>query len=100
MELLPESVSFRENFFQSSGGHSGATQRMKIPHSPEEEQKLRDVQSREHGSVLLVVMMVAGLILLGLGSYLTLASQENRTVKRSLCWNAALPMAEAGVEEA
>jgi hypothetical protein len=57
-------------------------------------------QSRESGSVLLAVMLIAGIILLALGSYLALASQENRVVKRSLCWNAALPMAEAGIEEA
>ena len=57
-------------------------------------------QSREAGTTLLVVMMIAGIILLALGSYLNLSSQENRTVKRSLCWNAALPMAEAGIEEA
>jgi hypothetical protein len=57
-------------------------------------------KSREAGSALLAVMMVGGLVLLALGSYLTLVSQENRTVKRSLCWNAALPMAEAGIEDA
>jgi hypothetical protein len=57
-------------------------------------------QSREAGSALIAVMMVAGIILFGLGSYLTLASHESRTVKRSLCWNASLPMAEAGIEEA
>jgi hypothetical protein len=57
-------------------------------------------QSREAGSTLMAVMMISGIVLLALGSYLALASQENRTVKRSLCWNASLPMAEAGIEEA
>src|SRR5262245_38518044 len=61
---------------------------------------MRIQPSRESGSVLLGVMLIAGIILLALGSYLALASQENRVVKRSLCWNAALPMAEAGIEEA
>jgi hypothetical protein len=61
---------------------------------------MKTQQSREAGNTLVVVMMIAGIVLLALGSYLTLSSQENRTVKRSLCWNAALPMAEAGIEEA
>jgi hypothetical protein len=45
-------------------------------------------------------MLLLGIIVLALGTYLALASQESRTAKRSLCWNAALPMAEAGIEEA
>src|SRR5215475_305017 len=61
---------------------------------------MKTQKSREAGNTLLVVMMLIGIILLALGSYLALTSQENRTVKRSLCWNAALPMAEAGIEEA
>src|SRR6266699_877933 len=88
MVLLAESVPIGENFSQPSGRHSGVTQPMKIK------------ESRETGSTLLVVMMISGIIMLALASYLTLASQERQTVRRSLCWNAALPMAEAGVEEA
>ena len=57
-------------------------------------------RSRETGSTLLAVLLLTGIILLALGTYLALASTENRIVKRSLCWNAALPMAEAGIEEA
>src|SRR5215831_2475863 len=57
-------------------------------------------KSRESGSTLLIIMVLTGIILLALGTYLALASQEHRTVKRSLAWNAALPMAEAGIEEA
>ena len=57
-------------------------------------------QSQEAGSTLLTVMLTTGVILLALGTYLALASTEHRLVKRSLCWNAALPMAEAGIEEA
>lgn len=57
-------------------------------------------RSQESGSTLLAVMITAGVILLGLGTYLALAATEHRLVKRSLCWNAALPMAEAGIEEA
>src|SRR5882672_9372808 len=88
MVLLAESVQEPESFAQPSGSHRGVTQPMKIQ------------ESRETGSTLLVVMMITGIIMLALGSYLTLASQEHQTVRRSLCWNAALPMAEAGIEEA
>src|SRR5882672_3871251 len=88
MVLLAESVQEPESFAQPSGSHRGATQPMKIQ------------ESREAGSTLLVVMMITGIIMLALGSYLNLASQEHKTVRRSLCWNAALPMAEAGIEEA
>ncbi len=52
------------------------------------------------GSALLVVLMIAALLAAALGTYLSLASQGNTNVKRSTGWNAALPLAEAGVEEA
>jgi len=35
-----------------------------------------------------------------MGTYLALTSQGNSNVKRSIGWNSALPLAEAGVEEA
>jgi len=56
--------------------------------------------SRQSGSVLLIVTFIAGVLALMLGTYLAMTSQENVTVKRSIGWNAALPMAEAGIEEA
>src|SRR5947207_2187035 len=52
------------------------------------------------GNTLLIVMMVAGILTLALGTYLELTSTQNKSVHRSLCWNSALPLAEAGVEEA
>jgi hypothetical protein len=55
---------------------------------------------REAGTTLLVVMMICGIIIAALGTYLNLASQEHKTLRRSFCWNAAMPMAEAGIEEA
>jgi hypothetical protein len=61
---------------------------------------MKSQKSREAGNTLLAVMLLMGIVLLALGTYLGLASQESLTVKRSLCWNAALPMAEAGIEEA
>ena len=61
---------------------------------------MKSQKPREAGNTLLAVMLLMGIIVLALGTYLALASQESLTVKRSLCWNAALPMAEAGIEEA
>jgi len=52
------------------------------------------------GSALLVTMMITGLLAAAVGTYLALTSQGNSSVKRSIAWNAALPLAEAGVEEA
>jgi hypothetical protein len=44
--------------------------------------------------------VLTGIVTLALGSYLAMTSNENQLVMRSRCWNAALPLAEAGVEEA
>lgn len=52
------------------------------------------------GSALLVVLFIAVLLAIAMGTYLALTSQGNTNVKRSIGWNAALPLAEAGVEEA
>ena len=55
----------------------------------------------EAGHVFLLTMIVTSIFcLVSLGSYLSLASSENNSVMRSVAWNAALPLAEAGVEEA
>jgi len=61
---------------------------------------MRIQRPREQGNTLLVVLLITGLIVAALGSYLNLALTEHKTVHRSLAWNAALPLAEAGVEEA
>src|SRR2546423_13241477 len=57
-------------------------------------------KSRAAGSTLLIVILFVGILTLALGSYLALTSNENQAVLRSRCWNAALPLAEAGIEEA
>ena len=57
-------------------------------------------RSQEAGNTLLVVLLSTGLIVAALGSYLNLASTEHKIVHRSRSWNAALPLAETGVEEA
>jgi hypothetical protein len=52
------------------------------------------------GSALLVTLVFAVVCGITLGSYFTLASQEHLMVVRSQNWNAALAMAEAGIDEA
>jgi len=60
----------------------------------------RNALSRDAASVLLVVLMITGLLAAAVGTYLAMTSQGNTNVKRSIGWNAALPLAEAGIEEA
>src|ERR1041385_3504362 len=55
---------------------------------------------RQRGSALLVTVMIAGILAAIIGIYLSMASSGHIKVKHSIGWNAALPMAEAGVEEA
>src|SRR3954469_10775852 len=55
---------------------------------------------RSEASVLLITLFIAGLLGLTLGSYLMIVRAENVAVARSQGWNAALPTAGAGVEEA
>jgi|GEM_PF-730699 len=55
---------------------------------------------RESASALFVTLVVAGVIALTLAAYLTWANTQNRVASRSQSWNAALPAAEAGLEEA
>jgi Tfp pilus assembly protein PilX len=57
-------------------------------------------QRRTAGNTLLIVLMLMGILTLGMGVYLNLTSTENKRAMRSSCWNAALPLAEAGIEEA
>jgi hypothetical protein len=52
------------------------------------------------GHIMLIVLVMVGILVAAMGTYLTLTSQENTTVMRSLAWNSALPLAEAGIDEA
>ena len=56
--------------------------------------------SRNAGSVLMATFGTAFVIGLGLASYMTLVSTQNTSVQRSQQWNAAIVVAEAGIEEA
>src|SRR5258706_5719630 len=88
MDLLAKSVRHDEQFRNHGNRAGGVTQPMKIR------------ESREAGNTLLVVLVIAGLLTAAMGTYLNLTMTEHQTVKRSMGWNAALPMAEAGIEEA
>jgi hypothetical protein len=64
---------------------------------------MKTLYSKHHnssGSALFVALITLGIIGFLLASYLTLLSYENRGVVRSQAWNAAIPMTEAGIEEA
>jgi hypothetical protein len=55
---------------------------------------------RLNGNTLIVVAVFTGILSLLLLSYLSLVDGANALTVRSLTWNSALPVAEAGVEEA
>lgn len=55
---------------------------------------------RQRGSILAMTIIIAGVIGFALASYLSLVSAQNRSVIRSQCWNATIPLIEAGIEEA
>jgi len=57
-------------------------------------------RSAQSGSALILVLMFAGILTLVLGVYLNMTSTETKQAARSLVWNSALPIAEAGIEEA
>ena len=55
---------------------------------------------RAAGSVIIVVLVTVILIGITLGSYLSLVSNQNLSVMRSMAWNNAVAVAEAGIEDA
>lgn len=57
-------------------------------------------QSYRQGSALLVILLTCVIIGFTLASYLVLVSSQNRSVMRSMAWNSAIPVLEAGIEEA
>lgn len=52
------------------------------------------------GSVLAVTLLTAAVVGIGVTSYLMLVSHQNFSTARSQAWNSAIPLAEAGVEDA
>jgi hypothetical protein len=61
---------------------------------------MRIQQSSIRGSVLAITLIMSALIGLMLAAYLTLIGNQNRFTQRSQVWNNAVPVCEAGVEEA
>ena len=57
-------------------------------------------QAGSEAGVLLITIGITFLLGLGLASYLSLMRWQHMSVVRSQAWNAAMAMAEAGVEEA
>jgi hypothetical protein len=56
--------------------------------------------AHQRGNVLLVALVVAGVTGLALLSYLSLISNQSKMTARSQTWNSAMPVVEAGIEEA
>src|SRR5262245_49943273 len=55
---------------------------------------------RSHGGTLFATIIITAIIGLALAAYLTLTTNQNQLVVRSQVWNSAMPVAEAGLEEA
>ena len=58
------------------------------------------IRSGPRGSALFGTIIITAILGLALAAYLTLVTNQNQMVFRSQAWNSALPVAEAGVEEA
>lgn len=56
--------------------------------------------NRERGSALLIAVVISGLLIVLLASYLDLLSADNKSTVRSQQWNLSMPVVEAGIEEA
>src|SRR3954470_17248863 len=57
-------------------------------------------QHSEKGSILAIMLITSALIGIMLAAYLTRVGSQNRFTQRSQVWNNAIPICEAGVEEA
>jgi hypothetical protein len=61
---------------------------------------MRIQRHSEEGSILAIMLIMTTLIGLMLAAYLTLVGSQNKFTQRSQVWNNAIPVCEAGVEEA
>jgi hypothetical protein len=57
-------------------------------------------KTRCAGNALLVTLIMAGIIGFALASYLTLVRSQHASIVRSQSWNTAIPIIEAGIEDA
>jgi hypothetical protein len=55
---------------------------------------------QRQGNVLVICLVVSGTLGFVLAGYLTLVNYQHKATMRSLSWNTAIPIAEAGIEEA
>ena len=53
--------------------------------------------SKQHGGALIVVLLSSLVMGVTLASYLQYTSTQSRSIMRSQSWNAAIPVAEAGI---
>ena len=56
--------------------------------------------TKEAGTIMVAALVISALMGAALASYMGLVRSQHRSVSRSLVWNSAIPIAEAGVEEA
>jgi hypothetical protein len=64
--------------------------------------KFHNIHARlkQSGSVMMVTLLLCVILGLLMGSYLSMVQTQNLSVARGQCWNSAIVVAEAGVEEA
>jgi hypothetical protein len=55
---------------------------------------------KPNGNILLIGLLTAGIVCLVISQYMNMVAQQNFSTMRSHSWNAAMTVAEAGVEEA
>src|SRR6266545_3176776 len=58
------------------------------------------LKAQSDGSVLVATLLISMIVGIGVASFLMLVSNQNYSTMRSLAWNTATPLAEAGIEEA
>ena len=62
--------------------------------------KLRRATTGEGGGILVITLVVSSLVGMMLACYLKMVSSQNTYTFRSQVWNSAIPLCEAGIEEA
>ena len=58
------------------------------------------IKKSQQGSILVITVVISALIGSVLCSYLVLISSRNQGAMRAMAWNSAIPVLEAGIEEA
>jgi hypothetical protein len=57
-------------------------------------------RTRETGTFLMAALILSAIMGGALASYMAVVRSQHRAVARSVAWNSAIPVAEAGIEEA